>query len=244
MFIGRYQICYFGADRKSNMAARANNVFWLVETLKIFLSEKDLSFNQLEHIIGPGSHVGFPICTKITNLVENLPMNISVKLGPNLFSGYRRRRRRTKWCLGGPLPNCYFCADRISKMAITGQQWFTIGPYGNFIQRPFFEKREPPNEHFCQAWSKSVQWLQTQTTTDAKWWQKLTWPFGPGELKRGGGRHYFCSLFYAWESVNKYVCTERKNSSDYIYRRIRCYIDTGLVYLAYAMLILKKLLNS
>ena len=34
-----YQICYFGADRKSNMAARADNVFWLVETLKIFLSE-------------------------------------------------------------------------------------------------------------------------------------------------------------------------------------------------------------
>jgi hypothetical protein len=32
-------IYYFGADRKSNMAARANNVFWLVETLKIFLSE-------------------------------------------------------------------------------------------------------------------------------------------------------------------------------------------------------------
>ena len=30
---------------------------------------------------------------------------------------------------------------------------------------------------------------------------------------------------------NKYVCTESKNSSDYIYRRIRCYIDTGLVYL-------------
>ena len=24
--------------------------------------------------------------------------------------------------------------------------------------------------------------LQTQMTTDAKWWQKLTWPFGPGEL--------------------------------------------------------------
>ena len=21
-------------------------------------------------------------------------------------------------------------------------------------------------------------------TTDAKWWEKLTWPFGPGELKR------------------------------------------------------------
>jgi hypothetical protein len=29
----------FGADRKSNMAARAHNVFWLVEILKIFLLE-------------------------------------------------------------------------------------------------------------------------------------------------------------------------------------------------------------
>jgi hypothetical protein len=34
-----YQIFFFfGADRKSKMAARANNVFWLVEILKIFLS--------------------------------------------------------------------------------------------------------------------------------------------------------------------------------------------------------------
>ena len=32
-----YQI--FGADRKSNMIARAHNVFWLVEMLKIFLLE-------------------------------------------------------------------------------------------------------------------------------------------------------------------------------------------------------------
>ena len=34
-----YKICVFGADRKSNMAARAYNVFWLVEILKIFLLE-------------------------------------------------------------------------------------------------------------------------------------------------------------------------------------------------------------
>jgi hypothetical protein len=34
-----YQICVFGVDRKFNMASRANNVFWLVETLKISLSE-------------------------------------------------------------------------------------------------------------------------------------------------------------------------------------------------------------
>ena len=32
-----YKICVFGADRKSNMAARAYNVFWLVEILKILL---------------------------------------------------------------------------------------------------------------------------------------------------------------------------------------------------------------
>jgi hypothetical protein len=34
-----YKILVFGADRKSNMAARAHNVFWLVEILKIFLLE-------------------------------------------------------------------------------------------------------------------------------------------------------------------------------------------------------------
>jgi hypothetical protein len=31
-------------------------------------------------------------------------------------------------------------------------------------------------------------------TTDAKWWQKLTWPFGSGELKGGGGAYYFLSM--------------------------------------------------
>ena len=34
-----YKIFVFGTDRKSNMAARAHNVFWLVEILKIFLLE-------------------------------------------------------------------------------------------------------------------------------------------------------------------------------------------------------------
>ena len=34
-----YKITVFGADLKSNMAARAHNVFWLVEILKIFLLE-------------------------------------------------------------------------------------------------------------------------------------------------------------------------------------------------------------
>jgi hypothetical protein len=34
-----YKIFVFGTDRKSNMAARAHNVFWLVEILEIFLLE-------------------------------------------------------------------------------------------------------------------------------------------------------------------------------------------------------------
>jgi hypothetical protein len=34
-----YQICVFGADLKSNMAARVHNVFSLAEILKILLSE-------------------------------------------------------------------------------------------------------------------------------------------------------------------------------------------------------------
>jgi hypothetical protein len=34
-----HEICVFGADLKSNMAARVHNVFSLVEILKIFLSE-------------------------------------------------------------------------------------------------------------------------------------------------------------------------------------------------------------
>jgi hypothetical protein len=38
-----YQICVFGADLKSNMAARVHNVFSLAEILKIFLSETTTS---------------------------------------------------------------------------------------------------------------------------------------------------------------------------------------------------------
>jgi hypothetical protein len=42
-----YQICVFGADLKSNMAARVHNVFSLAEILKIFLSETTKSINQI-----------------------------------------------------------------------------------------------------------------------------------------------------------------------------------------------------
>ena len=64
--------------------------------LSSFWQEDFQSFNQSEHIIGLGSHVGFPICTKITNLVENLPRNISAKFGRNLFSGFREEDENMK----------------------------------------------------------------------------------------------------------------------------------------------------
>jgi hypothetical protein len=108
--------------------------------LSSFWQEDFQSFNQSEHIIGPGSHVGFPICTKITNLVEDPPMNISAKFGPNLFNGFREEDENMK----------------------------------------------------------SLQ-MRTTMTTDAKWWQKLIWPFGPGELKS-----------YILIGVKKNVGTNRK----------------------------------
>ena len=43
-----------------------------------------LNFDQSEHIMGPGSHVGFPISAKNKNLVYDHPMNISAKFDSNL----------------------------------------------------------------------------------------------------------------------------------------------------------------
>jgi hypothetical protein len=44
----------------------------------------------------PGSHVGFKISTKNTNLVEDHPMNISGQFGSNLFSGFRKEDLNVK----------------------------------------------------------------------------------------------------------------------------------------------------
>jgi hypothetical protein len=40
---------------------------------------------------------------------------------------------------------------------------------------------------------KSLQTRMT-TTTDAKWWQKLTWPFWPGELKRAKAQFWLAGF--------------------------------------------------
>jgi hypothetical protein len=66
-----YKIFVFGADRKSNMAARAYNVFWLVEILKIFLLETK-----------------FPIGKRFTSLVQDHPMIIPAKSQFNWLSGF------------------------------------------------------------------------------------------------------------------------------------------------------------
>ena len=56
-----------------------------------FQQEDLKNFDQSEHIMGPGSHVGFPISAKYKNLVYDHPMNISAKFGSNLFCGFRNK---------------------------------------------------------------------------------------------------------------------------------------------------------
>jgi hypothetical protein len=66
------------------MAARANNVFWLVETLKIFLSE---TMKPIELWLY-GGHLEFPISKRFTNLVQDHPMIIPAKSQFNWFGGF------------------------------------------------------------------------------------------------------------------------------------------------------------
>ena len=47
--------------------------------------------------MGLGSHVGFPISTKNTNLVYDHPMNISAKFGSNLFVVSEKKDENVKF---------------------------------------------------------------------------------------------------------------------------------------------------
>jgi arginine utilization protein RocB len=49
------------------------------------------------HIMGPGSHVGFPISTKNKNFVYDHPMNISAKFDSNLFCCFRKKDENVKF---------------------------------------------------------------------------------------------------------------------------------------------------
>jgi hypothetical protein len=64
----------------------------VVSNKKVFLN-----FDQSEHIMGPGSHVGFPISAKNDNLVYDHPMNISAKFDSNLFCGFRKKDEHVKF---------------------------------------------------------------------------------------------------------------------------------------------------
>jgi hypothetical protein len=44
---------------------------------------------KFQHIIGPGSHVEYPIGTKNRNFVEDYPRNIPEQFGFNCPSGFR-----------------------------------------------------------------------------------------------------------------------------------------------------------
>ena len=55
------------------------------------------NFDQSEHIMGPGSHIGFPISAKNKILIYDHPMNISAKFGSNLFCGFRKKDENVKF---------------------------------------------------------------------------------------------------------------------------------------------------
>jgi hypothetical protein len=77
---GHTQDFVFGADRKSNMVARAYNVFSLVEILKIFLLETTKPIGSYVKIKSShGGHLEFPISKRFTSLVQDHPMIIPAK---------------------------------------------------------------------------------------------------------------------------------------------------------------------
>jgi hypothetical protein len=43
-------------------------------------------------------------------------------------------------------------------------------------------------------------WKVNGRTTDAKWWQYLTWPFGSGELKKIISENCFSRTFHSFSS--------------------------------------------
>ena len=53
----------------------------LSRVMVAILNFQSANDSQSEHVIGPDSHVEFPIYTKNTNLVEDHPMNIYGKFG-------------------------------------------------------------------------------------------------------------------------------------------------------------------
>jgi hypothetical protein len=70
--------------KNSNLVKEIQMIIHLQFGFSQFISfrEEDIwNFNQSEHIIGPGSHVEYPIGTKNSDFVEDHPRNIPAKFG-------------------------------------------------------------------------------------------------------------------------------------------------------------------
>ena len=99
--------------------------------------------------------------------------------------------------------------------------------------------RGPYIDVFCQVWFHLAQLFQRSRlkyekvngrTTDAKWWQYLTWPFGSGELKTGQWLQPFLCL-NCFTNTFKYY---RKNYSTVSVKhktdlKLFCYNHPGCV---------------
>ena len=122
-----------------------------------------------------GSHLGYAIGTKITNLVEDHPVIISIMLQFHRlssfwqedFQSFNQSEHYWLWHVGFPI--CTKITNLVEDLPMN-----ISAKYGPNLFSGFREEDEN---------MKSLQTRTTTTTMDAKWWQKLTWPFGVGELK-------------------------------------------------------------
>jgi hypothetical protein len=71
----------------------------------------------------PGSHVGFQISTKNTNLVEDHPMNISAKFDSNLFCGFRKKELSQLNCDFAGMIIGWSCIKIVNRLPIGNSRW-------------------------------------------------------------------------------------------------------------------------
>jgi hypothetical protein len=110
---------------------------------------------------------------------------------PNLHNRYKLAERishiNPEYMLNYSFP-CS-CSKNLSSFRFIIKQQWTIEEISIFSNSSHLERRaglsDPPKDHPCQVWFNLVQGFQRRrfkceslrrTTTDAKWWQKLTWP--------------------------------------------------------------------
>jgi hypothetical protein len=117
-----YKIFVFGTYRKSNMAARAHNVFWLVEILKIFLlkTTKPIELWLCRNDIGSyvktmsadSGHLGWRFGSLDIILKVDHLRTIHAMFALNWLTGFRGEDFNLKqtwheWSLNGQLSKLY-----------------------------------------------------------------------------------------------------------------------------------------